>query len=78
MALFQEEFNNKLEFYDISKFNFTFSNANRIYDVTSSIFPLQLKKMFVGGDSTTTITIPNGASRYNISNLKRRFICLYF
>lgn len=66
MALFEEEFNNKLAFYDISKltFSYTMDGTNWI-DCTNSISDTDKKKL-VGGHNGASITIPNGAQKYRI------------
>jgi len=66
MALFQEQFNNKLEFYDISKFTFETYDGSTWTDVTASISDTN-KKKFVGGDSNSGIYIPNGVVKYRIT-----------
>ena len=66
MALFEEQFNNKLAFYDISKFTFEVFDGTTWTDVTSSISTTN-KKRLVGGDNTASIVIPNGATKYRIT-----------
>jgi len=67
MALFQEEFNNKLEFYDISKFTFKYTlDGTTWIDDTANISDTD-KKRFVGGDYNADIIIPNGAQKYRIT-----------
>ena len=66
MALFEEQFNNKLAFYDISKFTFEVFDGTTWTDVTSSISTTD-KKRLVGGDNTANIIIPNGATKYRIT-----------
>lgn len=66
MALFQEEFNNKTEFYDITKLTFETYDGTSWTDITSTISDAD-KKALVGGDSSSAITIPNGTVKYRIT-----------
>ncbi|MSS43170.1 hypothetical protein FYJ27_05415 [Anaerosalibacter bizertensis] len=67
MALFQEQFNNKLEFYPISNLTFETYDGTTWTDITSSISDIN-KKRFLGGDSNSIgIYIPNGAVKYRIT-----------
>lgn len=66
MALFQEQFNNKTEFYDITKMTFESFNGTTWTDLSSTITD-QNKKRFVGGDINATVNIPNLAVKYRIT-----------
>jgi type II secretory pathway pseudopilin PulG len=66
MALFQEQFSNKSEFYPIANLTFETFDGTTWTDVTSSISDIN-KKKFVGGDAGTGILIPNGVQKYRIS-----------
>ena len=66
MALFQEQFNNKTEFYDITKLTFESFNGTTWTDVSSTITD-QNKKRFMGGDILGNVNIPNLAVKYRIT-----------
>jgi hypothetical protein len=65
MALFEEQFNNKIEFYDISKITFQTSTDGIVW----SDFAVSdtVKANFVGGDVGTVIAIPNGTVYFRIT-----------
>jgi len=66
MALFQEQFNNKTEFYDITKIVFETYDGTTWTDVSSTITD-QNKKRFMGGDIVGNVNIPNLAVKYRIT-----------
>ena len=66
MALFQEQFNNKTEFYDITKIVFESFDGTTWTDVTSTITE-QNRKRFMGGDLVGNVNIPNLAVKYRIT-----------
>lgn len=65
MALFPEQFNNKSEFYDITKLSFQTSSDR----VTWLDFPVSdsIKANFLGGDSGTVVAIPHGTVYFRIA-----------
>lgn len=65
MALFPEQFNNKSEFYDITKLSFQTSSDR----VTWTDFPVSdsVKANFLGGDAGANIQIPNGTTYFRIT-----------
>lgn len=65
MALFQEQFNNKTAFYDISDLKFyTSSDGTNWTEYTS--FSDDNKRKFLGGDYNSGIIIPNGTAHFRI------------
>lgn len=74
MALFQEQFNNKTEFYDISLISFQTSTDG----VTWSDFAVSdsAKRLFVGGDAGTSIVIPNGTIYFRIKVRAKSYVYL--
>jgi hypothetical protein len=66
MALFQEQFNNKTEFYPIHSLTFETYDGSVWTDITSTISDTN-KKRFFGGDSSASIVIPNGVVKYRIT-----------
>lgn len=66
MALFQEQFNNKTEFYNIAKIKF-YTSTDNVNWTEITTFTDASKRIFVGGDGTTTgITIPNNTPYFRI------------
>ena len=66
MALFQEQFNNKLEFYPSSTMKFETYDGSTWTDVTASISDANKMKL-VGGDNSASISIPYGVQQYRIT-----------
>jgi hypothetical protein len=66
MALFQEQFSNKTEFYALANVTFESFNGTVWTDVTSTISETN-RRRFLGGDANGTVTIPNGTQRYRIT-----------
>lgn len=70
MALFDTQFNNKVEFYPqlygSAFLTFETYNGTTWTDVSSTISDTDKKKLF-GGDSDATIVIPNGVVQYQIT-----------
>lgn len=63
LALFDEQCNNKTEFYDITKLKFyTFDGTAWTEYIVSDAE----KKKFVGGDSSALVNIPNGTQKFRI------------
>lgn len=68
MALFQEQFNNKTEFYPIANIKFyTSTNGSTWTEYTG--FSDTEKRKFVGGNATSGINIPNGTPYFRIEVL---------
>jgi len=65
MALFDEQFNNKTAFYPINNLKFYTSTNNSTWTEVTNISDAN-KKAFVGGDSGTSISIPNLTPYYRI------------
>jgi len=68
MALFEEQFNNKLWFYDISKFTFSYT-MNGVDWLTPTINDMNKRKFVAGGGmmaSGNELNIPHGAIEYRI------------
>lgn len=66
MALFEKQFDNKSAFYDISKIKFETFDGTNWTDISLSITDTQ-KKRLVGGDLTSSVSIPNGVIKYKIT-----------
>lgn len=65
MALFQEQFNNKTEFYNITNLKFyTSTDGTNWTEYTS--FSDTDKRKFLGGDSSSNVLIPNGTDFFRI------------
>lgn len=65
MALFQEQFNNKTAFYDITKIKF-YTSSDNVNWTEYTGFTDDNKRKFVGGDATSTINIPNNTPYFRI------------
>lgn len=65
MALFQEQFNNKTAFYDITKLKFFTSTDGTNYTEYTS-FSDDNKKKFLGGDNNSSVIIPNDTPHFRI------------
>ena len=66
MALFEEQFDNKTSFFDISNIVFETFNGTTWTDITSSITDT-FRKRLVGGTIDSNISIPNGTVKYRIT-----------
>lgn len=67
MALFQEQFDNKLAFFNIANFTFETFDGTTWTDITSTITDTAKRKL-VGGDATDGgFVIPNGTIQYRVT-----------
>ncbi len=75
MALFQEQFSNKTDFYDITKLTFETYNGTTWTDITATIADSD-KRAFLGGDTSSGIQIPYGTVQYRITIRSTSYVYL--
>lgn len=75
MALFEEQFDNKLAFYPPNNISFEVFDGST-WDTLETVTELQ-KKRLVGGDTNAGIQIPNGVNQFRITiRNKDSYVCL--
>ena len=75
MALFEQQFDNKTSFYPINLVTHETFNGTTWTNITSSITEQNQRRLF-GGDATSGVVIPNGATRYRITLRANTYVFL--